>query len=131
ASATIRIRGATSVIGSNEPLYVIDGIPMQPDFGLGNEAFRDSYLSQTSPLASINPADIESIDILKDASASAIYGSRASNGVVIITTKKGKAGKPSVNFKYNTSFSTFTNDYDLLNAKQFHNVVREAFNNAG
>ncbi len=88
AVASIRIRGGTSAIGTNEPLYVIDGIPIEMGDGFGNKAFQDDSRNKISPLASINSEDIESIDILKDASATAIYGSRGANGVVIVTTKK-------------------------------------------
>ncbi|OYX24479.1 MAG: SusC/RagA family TonB-linked outer membrane protein [Flavobacteriales bacterium 32-35-8] len=98
ASATVRIRGTSSISAGNEPLYVVDGVPMQ--FGNANNAIRtvtsgSSPLSEEAinPLSLINPADIESIDVLKDASATAIYGSRGANGVIVITTKnKGKFG---------------------------------------
>jgi len=97
---TVRLRGGSSITASNEPLYVVDGIPINTgsysQLGFGNQS--------SNALNDIAPNDIESIDILKDAAAAAIYGSRAANGVVLITTKKGKAGKTQVNFNYYTGF---------------------------
>ena len=93
SAMTIRVRGVGSLTASGEPLYVIDGIPVtQGDFG-----GKDRLATQTNALASINPNDIESIEILKDADAAAIYGSRGSNGVVLITTKKGASGATRFN----------------------------------
>ncbi|MND48932.1 Vitamin B12 transporter BtuB [compost metagenome] len=130
ADASIRIRGGTSVLGINEPLYVIDGLPIQIGGGLGGEAYASSRTIQLSPLSSINPDDIESIDILKDASATAIYGSRAANGVVIITTKRGKSGQtPSLSFSYSGIFEDFTNRYKMLNTEQYIAVVNKAYAN--
>lgn len=132
AVASIRIRGGTSAIGTNEPLYVIDGIPVELGDGYGNERYISDFSSKVSPLSALNPEDIERIDILKDASSAAIYGSRAANGVVIITTKRGRAGpKPNITVGYNTSFDDFTNTYKLLNAAQYHSVVKQAYENAG
>src|SRR5690606_19985147 len=98
---SIRVRGISSLTGSNEPLYVVDGVPI--DGGENNESFNFSLLrgygsgqTRVSAMSTINPNDIESIEVLKDASAAAIYGSRASNGVILITTKSGKAGKSKV-----------------------------------
>jgi len=128
AVAAIRIRGGTSAVGTNEPLYVIDGIPIEIGNGYGNEYHVKNASNNISPLASINPEDIESIDILKDASSAAIYGSRAANGVVIITTKRGKGGpKPNITFGINTSFDNFTKNYKVLNADQYHDVVKQAY----
>jgi len=97
----VRLRGGSSITASNEPLYVVDGIPISTgsfsQLGFGNQT--------TNALNDIAPSDIESIDILKDAAASAIYGSRAANGVVLITTKKGKAGKTQITFNYSTGNS--------------------------
>lgn len=87
----VRVRGSSSITAGSQPLYVIDGIPMiTDDFS--------STTAPTNPMADLNANDIESVEILKDAGAAAIYGSRASNGVVLISTKKGKAGKTKVNF---------------------------------
>lgn len=130
AVASIRIRGGTSAIGTNEPLYVIDGIPVEMGDGFGNAAFQDDSRNKLSPLFAINPEDIENIDILKDASATAIYGSRAANGVVIVTTKKGKKGeKPNITFDMNMSTDRFVKQYDVLNADQYHDVVKTAYAN--
>lgn len=132
AAASIRIRGGTSAMGTNEPLYVIDGIPIELGDGYGNDRYRADFTSKISPLASLNPEDIERIDILKDASSAAIYGSRAANGVVMITTKRGKAGpKPNITVGYYSAFDDFTNTYKMLNAEQYHNVVRQGYQNRG
>lgn len=88
----IRIRGTTSITGSSDPLYVIDGVPI-----ISNNIAASTFGQPVNPLADLNPSDIESLEILKDASATAIYGARAANGVVLITTKRGKKGKPTVN----------------------------------
>ncbi|MDD2960584.1 MAG: TonB-dependent receptor [Muribaculaceae bacterium] len=111
--ATIRIRGGSSLSASNDPLIVIDGVPMN---GMSN-------FGGTDPMTMISPDNIESMTILKDASATAIYGSRASNGVIIITTKKGKAGKPQVNFSANFHVNTARNTLDVMNGDEFRDVV--------
>ena len=120
----IRIRGAASVTASNEPLYVIDGIVV-------TSQDQSSIITNgaTSPLADLNFNDIESIDILKDASAAAIYGSRASNGVVIITTKRGKIGKTKINVGYSAGTSEPSNKRDWLDGPQYLQLWDEAFNN--
>jgi len=124
AGVKIRIRGGTSINASNDPLYVIDGFPISSggqgtNIGLGN--------STTSPLASIDPNDIESIEILKDASATAIYGSRGANGVVIITTKNGKKGKAQTNFETYFGFSEIARELDLMNPQEFVDIWNEYF----
>jgi len=133
AVASIRIRGGTSAVGTNEPLYVIDGVPIEMGDGFGNSAYQNDLRYKLPPLSNINPEDIESIDILKDASSAAIYGSRAANGVVIVTTKRGKkSSKPNVNFGYSNSFDRFSNyTYSMLDADQYHDVVTTAYQNAG
>src|SRR5216117_389080 len=110
---SIRIRGATSVNASSEPLYVVDGVPLGTGAGGGLSAGRD-------PLNFLSPNDIENITVLRDASAAAIYGSNAANGVVLITTKAGK-GRPATQVEYSTSasMSSVTRTPDLLNATQF------------
>jgi TonB-dependent starch-binding outer membrane protein SusC len=114
--ATIRIRGGSSLSASNDPLIVIDGVPVE---SAGISGLRN-------PLSSINPNDIESFTILKDASATAIYGSRASNGVIIITTKTGKAGAPlRLNYAGTYSLSVNTQMVDVLGADEFRNLVSE------
>ena len=110
--ATIRIRGGASLNASNDPLYVIDGIPVDNGIQGGK-----------NPLATINQNDIESVTILKDASATAIYGSRASNGVIIITTKKGKSGELQINYNGNLSVSTVAKTADALSPDQFRAYV--------
>jgi len=118
AGSTIRIRGGASLTASNDPLIVIDGIPISNESisGVGNA------------LSTINPNDIESIDILKDASATAIYGSRASNGVLMITTKKGKVdSKLAINFNTLNTLAKNTKEFDVLNADQFRNVVQTQY----
>jgi TonB-linked SusC/RagA family outer membrane protein len=119
----IRIRGSSSISASNEPLYVVDGMIITADNLSSNGA-------ATSPLADLNPNDIESLQILKDASAAAIYGSRGANGVVVITTKRGKAGK--TNFSANLQFGTSepTRQRDFLNSAQYIELMSEsAYNN--
>lgn len=115
---TLLIRGATSTGAGNDPLYVVDGFPLggggvEP--GSGN---RYEYGSR-NPLNSINPYDIESIEILKDASSTAIYGARAANGVVLITTKKGKEGKPVVAYSFNNSIQKVSRKLEMLDATGF------------
>ncbi len=113
-NATIRIRGGSSLNASNNPLIVIDGVPMSNQDAAGG----------TNALTMVNPQNIESMTILKDASATAIYGSRASNGVIIITTKKGTAGKPQVNFAANWHVNTARKTLDLMDGETFADVVR-------
>jgi len=115
----VRIRGASSISGGNEPLYVIDGIPVITVDLSGNGA-------STNTLADLNFNDIESIDILKDASSAAIYGSRGSNGVVLITTKKGKAGKSKIDFGYFTGLQTPTDKRKFMNAEEFVKFTYQA-----
>ena len=121
AGIQVNIRGANSVRANNNPLFVVDGVPL---FGQDTDAQGDINTAEASavgnPLNFLNPSDIESISILKDASATAIYGSRGSNGVVIITTKSGKAAAGGVfEFTSNLSISTPVRKYDLLNAEEF------------
>lgn len=119
----IRVRGQSSVGASNEPLYVIDGIPMTTgDLSVAGGA--------TNPTVDINPQDIESIEILKDASAGSIYGARAANGVVLITTKKGKTGKTNVTFGVQYGKSKPTNVLQFLNTKQYMDFYRVAAANS-
>lgn len=122
AGVSVRVRGANSIRSGQEPLYVVDGIPLditdvQPGgastTGVGSAAAKN-------PLNFINPDDIESMDILKDASATAIYGSRGANGVVIVTTKKGKEGKASVSYSGYTGFSNLPSKYDVLTAAEYN-----------
>lgn len=122
---SVRVRGTSSISAGNDPLYVVDGVPVSntdiSQGGFGNQ--------KINPLAEINPNDIESIEVLKDASSAAIYGSRASNGVVLITTKKGKAGKTQVDIDAYAGVQNFTKKVDFLNATEYTNIVNEARQN--
>lgn len=120
---TIRIRGGNSIQGGNEPLYVIDGIPIYNDNGASGASLNG--------LSSINPGDISSIEILKDASATAIYGSRGANGVVLITTKRGKAGQANINIEMYQGIQNVRRKYPLLNAAEFAILANEANTNVG
>lgn len=115
---TIRIRGGASLSASNDPLIVVDGVPLD----------NEEVSGLSSPLSSINPNDIASFTVLKDASATAIYGSRASNGVIIITTKRGKSGELKVNYNGNIAVGTIINKIDALSADDFRNLVNEKGN---
>ena len=126
---TIRIRGSSSINASNEPLYVIDGIPIiNDDDGASAGAARGSALNA---LANLNPNDIESIEILKDASSTAIYGARGANGVVLITTKRGKKGQATFNFDAYYGVQETIKKLDLLNAREYGYVINEARYAAG
>jgi TonB-dependent starch-binding outer membrane protein SusC len=118
--ATIRIRGGSSLSASNDPLFVIDGVPVD----------NDGITGMKNPLSTIHPSDIETFTVLKDASATAIYGSRASNGVIIITTKRGRKGMP-LGIAYNQYFSlgTHANKIYPLSTSQFRSLVQERYAN--
>jgi iron complex outermembrane receptor protein len=115
AGSTITIRGGASINGSNSPLIVVDGVP------LGSDAIS----GVSNPLDLINPNDIESFSILKDASASAIYGNRASNGVILITTKKGQSGKPTIGVNLQGSVATLPKEASVLSPDQFRAYVNQ------
>lgn len=119
---SIRIRGGSTIQGGNEPLYVIDGFPIY------NSSISAGVATGagTDPLSSINPGDIESVTVLKDASATAIYGSRGANGVVIVTTKQGKAGKVSVTYDGSIGLQTLRKKIDVLNAREFASLRNDA-----
>ena len=123
SSFQVRVRGENSIKQGSDPLYIIDGVPF---FSSPINMFSGANGNQ-SPLSSINPADIERIDVLKDADATAIYGSRGANGVVLITTKKGKSGESVVNLNIYTGQSRVSNQLDLLNTEQYLQMRREAF----
>ena len=116
AGSTIRVRGGASLNASNDPLIVLDGVPLEQGGISGNSS---NFLSM------INPADIESMTVLKDASSTAIYGSRASNGVIIITTKKGQQGAVKVNFNTTNSLQTRAQMVDMLSRDDFVNVINQ------
>lgn len=127
AGAQVRVRGVGSISAGGDPLYVVDGIPITQDPFLNSTRGGQN----SNPLASINPQDIESIEILKDAAAAAIYGSRGSNGVVLITTKRGRRGKPSFSFGARTGVSRPTNLPEFLNTEEFVQLYMEAWENDG
>lgn len=116
AGSTIRVRGGASLNASNDPLVVLDGVPLEQGGISGNSS---NFLSM------INPSDIESMTVLKDASSTAIYGSRASNGVIIITTKKGQQGAVKVNFNTTNSMQTRAQMVDMLSRDEFVNVINQ------
>jgi len=131
----IQIRGRNSIrnaIGDNGnlPLYIIDGVPFSST-SFTSMTTTLTNLQGGNPLSSINPADIESIDVLKDADATAIYGSRGSNGVVLITTKRGKEGKPKFDFSASRGAGQIARKMKLMNGKQYLSMRREAFRNEG
>jgi TonB-linked SusC/RagA family outer membrane protein len=123
--STVKIRGNATVTGSGQPLYVVDGVPLDgrsPRPSVGDLGFGGGNPS-SNPLNFLNPSDIASIDILKDASATAIYGSRAAYGVVLITTKKGRAGETRVDFNTSIGFSSIMKRIEVLNASQFRQAL--------
>lgn len=120
SAATVRIRGLSSLNGNNDPLYVIDGVPLQ---SLKNPDGSSTISGVTDPLSMINPNDIETMTVLKDASAAAIYGSRASSGVILITTKKGKNGKPTFNFNTQLGSSVIGRREEVLSTDELRAYV--------
>ena len=127
AGSLIRIRGVGSLSAGGDPLIVVDGIPISQD----NFLTGSRNAQNNNPLASINPNDIESIEILKDASSAAIYGSRGANGVIIITTRRGKGAKPKLEFSTRLGLSQPTRVLGLLNAQEWLQVRQEAWENDG
>ena len=140
-NVNVLIRGVSSITGGNQPLYVVDGFPIGSGGG-GSDMLNFAGATYTSagmanntqnrvnPLASINPSDIESIEILKDASATAIYGSRGANGVVIITTKRGSTGKSLINVDVSYGVQQVAHKLDMMNSQQFAEFVAEGRDNA-
>lgn len=122
-AAKVRIRGTNSISNSSDPLYVVDGVPYISGDQGGNTAYN--------PLGDINPNDIESVEVLKDGSATAIYGSRAANGVILITTRKGKSGAPRFTYDAWFAASKSSKTFDLLNADEFVEITNEKLTNAG
>ncbi len=134
ALGEIRIRGNRSLNASNAPLYVVDGIPVGSGVGTGpnTSLIGEHEYSQTAgSIADINPADIESIDILKDASATAIYGSRGANGVILITTKKGEKGRTRINYDGTVTFTRVKSLTDWMTSGEKIDYQRQAYINAG
>lgn len=122
---SVQVRGAGSISAGNEPLYVLDGFPLASSSPNGSGSFGTG-----NPMDNINPNDIESIQVLKDAASAAIYGSRAANGVVIITTKQGKNGKPQISLNMSTGYSEASRKLKLLNGPQFIERATEMINYA-
>lgn len=128
----IKIRGINSLRGTaNEPLYIIDGVPYASQSLGDGDAINGVLPALTSPLNAINPSDIENIEVLKDADATAIYGSRGANGVVLITTKKGKAGTTKFSFQASTTAGTVVQKMNVLNTEQYLQMRKEGFANDG
>lgn len=125
AAANITLRGVSSINGASQPLIIIDGIPVNNDTF---ESLNDG--ASFSPLNDINPSDIASIEVLKDAGTASIYGSRASNGVILITTKAGTTAKPVINFAYNSGFVDISRKIGVLDAAQFRSANYDAAFNA-
>ncbi len=133
-AASIRIRGANSITGSSEPLYVIDGIPFQGD-GITVAGFDwaggANGQNKVNPLSTINPSDIVSIEVLKDASASAIYGSRAANGVVLISTKRGKKGESKISYNGYYAVQSLAKKLDMMDLQQYADYQLQISNDLG
>lgn len=130
SAPSVRIRGGNSVYAKNDPLYVIDGFIFYSD-NSSTKAGLSGIDGNLNPLSGINPGDIESIEVLKDVSATAIYGSRGANGVIIITTKKGKRGGNSFSYRYNTGLDKSIKKLDLLSASEWARIQKDYFNNKG
>lgn len=126
AASVINIRGTASIRGNQEPLYVVDGVPISGGGTSGTASGVEGSSTPKNPLMFLNPADIESITILKDASSAAIYGSRGANGVIIVTTKSGKGKNGGFQFSASTSVANTAKRYDLLNAEDFLVTVKKA-----
>lgn len=130
---SVNIRGASSINGGVSPLYVIDGVPIDNSRPVSQGSivgFSDNR-SPRNPMSSINPADIESLEILKDASATAIYGSRGANGVILITTKSGKAEKMNISYSGSIGIQSPSNKLDLLNAADYKRILNEIIDAGG
>jgi len=126
SAATVRIRGNSSIRGGNEPLWVVDGVQLTGNSTKpGTNAGDLGATPASNPLNYLNPNDIESIQVLKDASATAIYGSRGANGVIIITTKKGKSGVPTVDFNTSVGFSSILKKYEVLDGNEYREALRQ------
>ncbi len=128
---SIEVRGQNFINGVTNPLYIVDGVPFGSQSLGSTEVSRDILNSDISPLNAINPNDIESIEVLKDADATAIYGSRGANGVVLITTKKGKAGKTRVDAHLSSTLGKVSHFVDLMDTQQYLEVRREGVVNDG
>ncbi|KAA6348147.1 TonB-dependent receptor SusC [termite gut metagenome] len=128
---SIKVRGSSSVNSGTNPLYVIDGVPLDDPSSSSGQDAGDSFTANRNPMNFINPNDIESIEVLKDASSSAIYGSRGANGIVLITTKQGKAGKTRVEANYEYGISSVQRRVDVMNAPEWLAYEKTARQNSG
>lgn len=123
----VYIRGVRSLSASSSPLYVVDGVPLNGTVGRTHEESQDGVAARSGQLESLNPQDIESIEVLKDASATAIYGSRGANGVVLITTKKGKEGKFTVSYSGSMTLDKLKDRTDWTSASEYITWRRWAY----
>lgn len=123
SASSVTIRGASSLRGDNQPLYVIDNVPQASTGEFSSSGISGDFQINQDPLSSLNPGDIEDITVLKDASSTAIYGSRGANGVILITTKKGKAGKAKVNASATFTIANTTNLLDMINLEEYANYA--------
>lgn len=136
---SVEIRGRNSITGNTQPLYIVDGVPFSNEgmgdfetgFVLGTSAASGNSQSGLSPMIGINPSDIESIEVLKDADATAIYGSRGANGVVLITTRRFRKNAKSYSLRYTQGFGEMASRYNLLNTEEYLQIRREAYENDG
>lgn len=124
---SIQVRGNNSITAASDPLYVIDGFPVNNDYGIADAGVTDG--PKLNPLSTLNPEDIESIDVLKDASATAIYGSRGANGVIIVTTKKGTRGESSINYNSYYGVQKVIRTIPVLNGGEWWALRKDAFRN--
>lgn len=131
AGFKVELRGQNSLLQGSEPFYIIDGVPFAPGNNAINQITNATNVAGLSPFNLINPSDIQSIEVLKDADATAIYGSRGANGVIIITTKQGTAGKTSITASAYSGMSNVTRSVDMLNTRQYVEMRKEAFANDG
>ncbi len=130
AASNIRIRGGNSINASNEPLYVIDGFIYYKDASASKTGIG-ALESSLNPLSTINPSDITSIEVLKDVSATAIYGSRGANGVILVTTKKGNKGNAAVNYRFSAGWDAITKKLELMNASEWAAFQKKYYYNKG
>lgn len=131
SNVNVIIRGKNSIAAGNNPFYVIDGVPFISESLSSSLSSGVMYNGGSSPLNILNPGDIESIEVLKDADATAIYGSRGANGVILITTKKGKAGKTIINANLQSGFSNVSSRLKMMNTAQYLEMRKEGFKNDG
>lgn len=131
ASFSVQIRGQNSLAQGSDPLFVVDGVPFAPNNSDMTSVYSSVGPNGLSPLNSISPSDIESVEVLKDADATSIYGSRGANGVILINTKRGKAGKTTFNANVYTGASVVTRTMDMMNTRQYLAMRREALQNDG